>query len=157
ARASALDPRPADPHARPGRAVSCRGGAAAAAHARTRRAAIQLHAARAVRPAALQAGRDRRVAPADRSNARLLDCSRRTRPCAERTGGAIGAAPIQCWRSCMSWLRRNILASAAAIAAGGGTSLHRVAAQTSAAGSERTPVTTLQGASLPFELKDGVK
>ncbi len=56
----------------------------------------------------------------------------------------------------MSWLRRNILASAAAIAAGSSTSLQRAAAQASA-GAERTPVTTLQGVTLPFVLKDGVK
>jgi FtsP/CotA-like multicopper oxidase with cupredoxin domain len=66
----------------------------------------------------------------------------------------------------MSWLRRNVLASAATLAAGG-TLLRRASAQTPAAPSlpprtpatpsARTSVTTLQGRSLPFEMKDGVK
>ena len=64
----------------------------------------------------------------------------------------------------MTWLRRNVLASAGAIAAGGAL-LRRTAAQssvpnaqdTATATPERTPVTTLHGQSLPFTMKDGVK
>ncbi len=66
----------------------------------------------------------------------------------------------------MTWLRRNVLASAATMAAGGKL-LRRASAQAAAtpapapgplaAPPARTAVTTVQGRSLPFEMKDGVK
>ena len=66
----------------------------------------------------------------------------------------------------MTWLRRNVLASAATMAAGGKL-LCRASAQAPATPTPapgqltalpaRTAVTTLQGRSLPFEMKDGVK
>jgi FtsP/CotA-like multicopper oxidase with cupredoxin domain len=57
----------------------------------------------------------------------------------------------------MIWLRRHILASVATLAAGS-TLRHRASASLPAAPSPaRTPVTTLHGRSLPFQMKDGVK
>jgi FtsP/CotA-like multicopper oxidase with cupredoxin domain len=58
----------------------------------------------------------------------------------------------------MTWLRRSILASAATLAAGHSSLRHVVAQQSAPNGPiGRTPVTTLQGATLPFEWNDGVK
>ena len=66
----------------------------------------------------------------------------------------------------MTWLRRNVLASVATLAAGS-LPPRRATAQAPTAASPapetpatrpaRTAVTTMQGRSLPFEMKDGVK
>jgi FtsP/CotA-like multicopper oxidase with cupredoxin domain len=65
----------------------------------------------------------------------------------------------------MIWLRRNVLIAATALVAGSSLA-RRVAAQGVPApqlppppsgGAERTPITTLQGRTLPFVMKDGVK